>query len=62
MAELDDPATRTLDDGRVVEVFGSGAVRVYTPDGTRGVEFVIPVGIELTGHLRAVPLTARLLD
>lgn len=38
-----------LDDGRVVDVFASGAVQVYTPDKRHGGMFAIPPGVESGG-------------
>jgi hypothetical protein len=38
-----------LDDGRIVDVFASGAVQVYTPDKRHGGMFVVPAGAESGG-------------
>lgn len=48
----------TLDDGRVVDVFASGTVQVYTPDKRHGAEFKMPPGVELGGSFGM--LTRRL--
>jgi hypothetical protein len=41
--------TVVLDDGRVMDVFASGAVQVYTPDKEHGAVFTVPDGVEWGG-------------
>jgi hypothetical protein len=48
--------TQTLDDGRTVDVFLSGTVQVYEPNGGKAWEFRLPNPLV---EVEGTPLTVR---